>query len=268
MSEQQPTVTERVRRLAGRQVRRVTGRLGYELVRAQSVADEDLEFAPPLDCDEFTADLIGQVKPYTLTSPERIIALVESVRYLVRNNIAGDFVECGVWRGGSVLVMVKTLMSLGVTDRDLYLYDTFTHMPEPGEHDVDVHGVAVDEYYEEALTWEAFKFLPFGDVVELIQQTGYPQDRLHFVQGMVEDTLPAEAPGQLALCRLDTDWYESTAHEMEHLYPRLVSGGILIVDDYGHFLGAKKAVDEYFARIGEPVFLNRLDFSGRLVVKP
>src|SRR5690606_26033861 len=190
------------------------------------------------------------------------------VRHLVRHDIPGAFVECGVWRGGSVLVMLRTLMSLGVSNRDLFLYDTFTHMPEPGEHDIDFHGRPVDEYFEEAVTWDAFRYLPFGEVVELIEGTGYPRDRLHFVQGMVEDTLPDHAPDQVALCRLDTDWYESTAHELEHLYPRLVSGGVLIIDDYGHFMGAKKAVDEYFAQRDEPVMLHRLDFSGRLVVKP
>lgn len=265
MNEQAP-VTQKARRLAGRGVKGLTRRLGYDLVRIGSTVDG--AFIPPEDCDEFTAGLMLDVRPYTLTSPERIMALVEAVRHLVRNEVPGAFVECGVWRGGSVLVMLRTLMSLGVTDRDLYLYDTFTHMPEPGEHDVDFHGRVVADYYEEALTWEAFKYLPYGEVVSLIEETGYPRERLHFVQGMVEETLPQHAPERLALCRLDTDWYESTAHELEHLYPRLARGGVLIIDDYGHFLGARKATDEYFAQHGEPVFLNRIDFSGRLVVKP
>jgi O-methyltransferase len=84
---------------------------------------------------------------------------------------------------------------------------------------------------------------------------------------MVEDTLPDQAPERIALLRLDTDWYASTKHELEQLYPRLAEGGVLIVDDYGHYEGARRAVDEYFRAAGEPVLLNRIDFSGRLVIK-
>ena len=85
---------------------------------------------------------------------------------------------------------------------------------------------------------------------------------------MVEDTLPAAAPERIALLRLDTDWYASTRHELEQLYPRLAEGGVLIIDDYGHYEGARRAVDEYFERSRRPVLLNRIDFTGRLVVKP
>jgi len=100
-----------------------------------------------------------------------------------------------------------------------------------------------------------------------LASTGYPRERMHFVRGMVEETIPAEAPPEIALCRLDTDWYESTAHEMAHLYPRICPGGVLLIDDYGHFMGAK-AVDEYVAARNLPVLLNRIDFTGRLVVVP
>ena len=105
------------------------------------------------------------------------------------------------------------------------------------------------------------------EVRERLVGTGYPPERLHLVPGMVEQTLPGEAPEKIALLRLDTDWYASTRHELEQLYPRLESGGVLIIDDYGHYEGARRAVDEYFERSGEPVLLSRIDFSGRLVVK-
>jgi hypothetical protein len=84
---------------------------------------------------------------------------------------------------------------------------------------------------------------------------------------MVEDTLPAEAPEKLAILRLDTDWYSSTKHELETLYPRLAEGGVLIVDDYGHYEGARRAVDEYFAETGQRVLLSRIDYTGRIAVK-
>jgi hypothetical protein len=89
--------------------------------------------------------------------------------------------------------------------------------------------------------------------------------RIHFHTGMVEDTIPRLAPERIAILRLDTDWYVSTKHELEWLWPRLSSGGVLIIDDYGHFTGARKAVDEFF---GGQTFLFRIDYTGRLVTKP
>jgi hypothetical protein len=101
-----------------------------------------------------------------------------------------------------------------------------------------------------------------------VLSTGYPADRLHLVQGKVEDTLPGAAPARIALLRLDTDWYESTRHELVHLYPRLVPNGVLIIDDYGDWVGAKEAVDEYFAAQPFQPFLSRMDHTGRLAIKP
>jgi hypothetical protein len=96
---------------------------------------------------------------------------------------------------------------------------------------------------------------------------GYPKEKLHYVQGKVEDTIPGAAPGQIALLRLDTDWYESTHHELIHLYPRLSAGGVLIVDDYGHWQGSRRAVDEWIAQTGARILLNRIDYTGRVAVK-
>jgi hypothetical protein len=140
-------------------------------------------------------------------------------------------------------------------------------MPFPGEEDVDLFGRPAADFYDEASAAEAFRYLTLDEVRAVLAGSGYPVERLHFVPGLVEDTIPAEAPSAIALCRLDTDWYRSTRHEMEHLYPRLSPGGVLLVDDYGHFMGAKKAVDEYFAEHDPSVLLQRIDFTGRLVLK-
>jgi O-methyltransferase len=86
-----------------------------------------------------------------------------------------------------------------------------------------------------------------------------------FVKGPVEETIPRTTPERIALLRPDTDWYESTKHELVHLYPRLVPGGVLMIDDYGHCSGARKATDEYFS--GSLLFLNRSDYTGRLAIK-
>ncbi len=100
-----------------------------------------------------------------------------------------------------------------------------------------------------------------------MQATGYPSGQIHYIEGRVEETIPAQIPDSIALLRLDTDWYESTRHELEHLYPRLVEGGVLVLDDYGHWQGARQAVDEYFAQAGHRPLLQRIDYSGRLAVK-
>lgn len=210
-----------------------------------------------------------------MTGPVRLAALIDAVRYCVRRGVVGDFAECGVWRGGSVLAMILTLQQLGRDDRDIHLYDTFEGMTEPTEHDTSTLEPPAQQTWTEARRDPAHPWSSvFGSHVqgedrvrETLVATGYPSRRLHLISGAVEETLPRRAPERLALLRLDTDWYESTRHELEHLYPRLVRGGVLIIDDYGHWEGAKRAVDEYFQAADEPLLLNRIDYTGRIAVK-
>ena len=219
--------------------------------------------------------LIEPVLPFTLTSVERLEALVDAVRYCVRRGLPGAFAECGVWRGGSVMAMILTLQEQGVTDRDIHLYDTFEGMTAPTQHDVSSFDGSALEVWEDAHAegrrpWaELFSPDTFSEdgVREALVATGYPEARLHLVRGPVEETLPGHAPEQLALLRLDTDWYESTRHEMTHLYPRLTDGGVLIIDDYGHWEGAARAVEEHFAEHPPAPLLNRIDYTGRIAVK-
>ncbi len=219
-----------------------------------------------------TVATIKAVRPYTMTTVQRIEAVVSATHHVVEHDIPGAFVESGVWMGGSIMAAARTLVELGVTDRDLYLYDTFEGLPAPGEHDAiagadrpidelyaDLNAAAGDTPYLEA---------PIDVVRANVARTGYPAERIHTIAGLVEDTIPSTAPEQVAFLRLDTDWYSSTKVEMETLFPRLSPNGILIIDDYGYLEGARKAVDEYFATYPEPVFLHRIDTSGRLVVKP
>ena len=233
------------------------GRRGYDIT-------SDRQYPP--DYDQGMIEVFQAAKPYTLTSHERVFALRQAVQYVTNSQIPGAIVECGVWRGGSMFVIAKTLVELGVSDRDLYLFDTFESMPPPGEHDVDVWGTHAGEFFDAAVASPVYAYLPQDQVQELLTSTGYPVERIHFVRGMVEDTLPDAAPAEIALCRLDTDWYVSTAHEMRHLFPLINEGGIVIIDDYGHFMGAKQAVDEYLRSKGIPLLLNRIDSTGRLAV--
>jgi hypothetical protein len=249
-----------IKRVVTSPVRRVVRRMGFELVRIPS-------HPYPADMDGFVVDVIERVRPYTLTSHERIAALVEAVRYIIRANVPGAIIECGVWRGGSMMAVALTLNELGVNDRDLYLFDTFTHTPPPGENDFMNGRPARDTYAEEAKHGR-YKYLPLDAVKAALRSTGYPVDRLYFIPGLIEDTIPSSAPAQIALCRLDTDWYESTHHELVHLWPRIAQGGVLLIDDYAEFIGCKKAVDEYLADQRLPLLLQRIDSSGRLIIKP
>jgi O-methyltransferase len=223
----------------------------------------------PLDFDEVDRDLCVRVKPYTMTTPPRIYALSRSVEYVVRLDVAGGVVECGVWRGGSMMAVALTLLRLGATDRDLYLFDTFEGMTQPTEEDVLHSGEpAVDVLAASDRSSNDWGIASLDEVRDNVLGVGYPAERIRFVQGPVEETLPEHAPFEIALLRLDTDWYSSTRHELEHLYPRLVRGGALIVDDYGWWRGARRAVDEYVAAHALPLLLNRIDYTARIAVKP
>jgi O-methyltransferase len=229
----------------------------------------------PAHIDPRDLEIIERCTPYTLTSVPRVQALLDAVDYCIHRDVPGAFTECGVWRGGSVLAMLLKLQDLGAVDRDIYLYDTFDGMTEPSERDTS-------RYSPPALrTWAAdvatgkrawshwFSPETFNEdiVRDLLLSTGYPESRIHFVKGPVEQTLPSQAPAELSLLRLDTDWYDSTRHELVHLYPRLSIGGVLIIDDYGHWEGCRQAVDEYFSEEAAPVLLNRIDYTGRIGVK-
>lgn len=208
-----------------------------------------------------TRAIVQRVQPFTMTTPERLAALIDAVQYVDRRGIRGAIVECGVWKGGSAMAA----MLASDQSRDFYLYDTFEGMSEPTDADVDKDGLRAADLLtgagKDQLIWARSEF---GEVEANVRSTGYPADKVHFVKGKVEDTIPGTMPDQIAILRLDTDWYESTRHELEHLYPRLMKGGVLIIDDYGHWDGARRAVDEYFS---DGVLLSRIDYTGRMTLK-
>jgi len=223
-----------------------------------------------LDCYESEfLEKQALVQPYTMTSIERLYAVHQAVGYVVANDIPGDLVECGVWRGGASMMAALTLRSLGVEDRRMYLYDTFAGMTEPEAVDASYLGESARETWRrnERDGYNAWCYGSLDDVRENMGRTGYPTERIEYVEGPVEATIPATVPERIAILRLDTDWYSSTRHELEHLYPRLVEGGVLIIDDYGYWVGARKAVDEYIAEKGLRILLARTDHTGRMAVK-
>lgn len=224
--------------------------------------------ALPADYDPDTREIWELVRERTMTGHPKVHFLVEAVRYVVRHDIPGAMLECGVWRGGSMLTVAHTLQRLGVTDRDLYLFDTFSGMSEPTERDLHiVQGRTAEEMLDRRTGAPIWEPATLEDVRAGFAEIDYPAERLHFVPGKVEDTIPEGAPDQIALLRLDTDWYESTRHEFTHLYDRLAPGGVLVIDDYGSWQGSKDATDEFLDETGEPLLLVRVG-RGRVAIKP
>ena len=221
--------------------------------------------------DEDLVATIERVRSRSMTSPTKLAALVEATRYVVRSQIPGAIIECGVWRGGSMQAAALTLLSLGDTDRELHLFDTFQGMPPPTSHDArttEAGSVSAEELLaasdKDSNMWAV---AGLDDVQDGMTETGYPADKVHFHPGLVEETTPSQAPDTIAILRLDTDWYASTKHELDHLYERLSPGGVLILDDYAYWDGARKATDEWLAKTGEPIFLAPMG-AGRIAIKP
>ncbi|MFG3406122.1 TylF/MycF/NovP-related O-methyltransferase [Streptomyces sp. NPDC048142] len=222
----------------------------------------------PQDYDDEAKDIIRAVKPYSMTSPERLNAFILATRYIARHDIPGSVVECGVWRGGSMQACARTLLSAGETERDLYLFDTYEGMTPPTAEDLRRDGRPAQELLDaQGKDRPIWAVASLEDVKAGFDNVPYPKERVHYVQGRVEDTVPEQAPEQIAILRLDTDWYASTKHELEHLYSRLVSGGVLLIDDYGYWQGSRQAVDEFLDKTGERLLLLRMD-EGRIAVKP
>jgi len=217
--------------------------------------------------------IAARVEPYTMTmreGPEAAYALFQAVRYVTANKIAGAIAECGVWRGGSMMLAALALKHFGDTAREFYLYDTYEGMTRPEDVDVDYDGNAMKPAWTEAQ--RAGKTIGYGGAVDTVRSylktTGYPMEKMHFVAGDVLETIPATLPDAIAILRLDTDWYKSTLHELTHLYDRLSPGGVLIIDDYGWCRGARAATDEFFAARDFQPLMQRLNQGARLIIKP
>jgi len=247
---------------------------GFRLIKIQKGStvklDQDLTVYPyDISEDELFVDLFEVSRMYSMVSIERMYALYKAVEYIVKNKIAGEMVECGVWRGGSCMLMANMLSKMTCQDRKIYLYDTFTGMTKPNVRDVRHDGLPASEIWQghQKLQHNNWAYSPIEEVRQNMRSTGYPDDKLFFVKGDIRDTIPKEMPQTIALLRLDTDWFDSTYHELRYLYPLLSPGGVLIIDDYGCWKGARQAVDQYFRENSITIMLHRSDDTGRIGIK-
>jgi hypothetical protein len=236
---------------------------GYRITK---VTNEEKEYP---DLEQEFWKLYHACKPYTMSRVQRMYALYQSVNYIIKNKIPGDFVECGVWKGGNPMMIAQLLQASRISDRKIFLYDTFEGMSEPTPADKNYKGNDAREMLDATDRAEAdsvWCYSPLEEVQENMKQTGYPKDQVVFVKGKVEETIPGVVPAQIALLRLDTDWYESTYHELTHLYPLLSKNGVLIIDDYGYWEGCRKATDQFLKENQLDLLLQRLDSTGRLAL--
>ena len=234
----------------------VANRFGYKIV---PIRDSDNIF---YDMDEEFSGIYESARSYTQTKMANMHALYAGVRYVVESGVPGDIVECGVWRGGSSMVAALTLLAMGDTSRRLWLYDTFAGMVEPSERDCKAYdGLPARNLWNSSKQGKVnlWNYSPLDEVKTNLSFTNYPHNSIMFVEGRVEDTIPDAIPQSIAVLRLDTDFYDSTYHELCHLFPLLSDGGALIIDDYGSWKSAKEATDQYFAENNISMLLHRID---------
>lgn len=245
-------------------INRLLGYLGYEIRKKDAAA-------LPVEASQTDEAIYSFVRPYTMTSSLRVWALCSAVKYIISKGIDGDFVECGVWRGGSAMAIARQLLALNVKERHIWLYDTFSGMTQPTLEDKEAGSGTEASTLLKNQPREQGKNIwciaSKDDVLSNLEKTGYPLELVQAVQGDILETLDRVVPRSISLLRLDTDWYESTKKELEVLYPRLVTGGVCIIDDYGHWAGARKAVDEYFSEHNINVLMHHIDETGRMFIK-
>ena len=223
--------------------------------------------------DDVAYRIYNDVRGRTMTDANRIHNLVIATRYIVVNKIQGDFIECGVWRGGSMMAIAKTLLESHEIGRELFLYDTFLGMTPPIFVDVDLAGNKASELMQKEFNSKqgeykdgVIAYASLGDVEAGMRSTGYNMEQINYVQGDVLETLLLSNHQQIALLRLDTDWYESTKFELQILWPKIATGGVMIIDDYDHWSGCRKAVDEYFTQMEVKPLMMKMS-TGRIIVK-
>ena len=243
--------------------------LNFFLIKTGFQIDQ-IETPLPVETQLEDKKLIQKIKPNSMSSNIRLIELINSINYLIRNNIEGDFVECGVWKGANLVLMQKLIERNKLNSTRVYGFDTFDGMSEPTEFDFDLLGNSAKDLMSNTIKKEGrgiWAYSSLQTVENNIQNSVNFPDNINLIKGKVETTLldDSNLPDRISLLRLDTDFYESTKIELEVLFPKLEKGGVLIIDDYGHFKGARKAVDEYFG--DRKIWLKYVDYTCRLYVK-
>lgn len=266
-------------------LKKLFNRFGLDVIRSSSTVESNLNINERLgyELEDEAVECIYTVKNNTMLSKRRLVTLYQQVAYCEKNNIPGSFVECGVWKGGAMGLMALANLHTGVERRHLHLFDAFQEICEP---DASVDGErAVREVCEftkkgghnegklQPLTGIYDSFGGAGTLEEnknlLEKVIGYPVEQIHYHVGWFQHTLPNEHEkiDQIAILRLDGDWYASTKVCLEYLFDKVVVGGVVIIDDYGTYEGCRRAFDEFVTSRKIRLFLGSVDKDCRFFVK-
>ena len=201
---------------------------------------------------------------------EFFLTLENILDYLVSNKIDGEIVECGVFKGANCRFICDYLKTNGLEDKKIYLYDTFEGMPRASSEDININSKKnynefLDNNSKSSSLKNFYRYENINNVEKNLLSTNYDKNKIFFIKGLVEETIPKKIPEKICLLILDTDYYKSTKHELNHLYPLLIKGGIIIIDDYGTWSGVKKAVDEYFDHLND--FISFIDHKTIFLIK-
>ena len=182
-------------------------------------------------------------KMRTMLSPEALYDLWWSVKYLCENDLRGDIVELGVWQGGALEIVAHALNEFKGNNR-IVGFDTFEGHPMPEAEEIDIWGNnMLDKFHEVTNDGEKWCFADYHSVENKLKSI---YTNVTLIKGVVNETVDMSDINEISILRLDMDWYEPTKIALNKLYGKIQKGGALIIDDYGHHSGAKKATDEYF----------------------
>ncbi len=258
-----------MKRLAKSLIVKLLDAAGYKISRKEPAYN-----ITPVEFNQKDSEIMRYVlsKKLTMTSPQRVIATIQSCKYVIENKIEGDFVECGVWRGGNSIA-AKLIFEAYGSDKRVILFDTFAGMTAPTDADKAVRsGESAHKEFVNAQRdgYNDWCYASLEDVERNFKEANVDLSSVKFVKGDVLETLAINEnlPLEISVLRLDTDWYESTRMEMNTLYPLLVDRGAFLADDYGHWDGARKAIEEFFKESGRlRPLLQYTDYTGRMGVK-
>ncbi len=210
------------------------------------------------DSSEF-ALLLKSVRPFSLLSTERLFSLYVRAKAICRSDLPGNFVECGSYKGGAAALLASVIKRHSLRPRKVYACDTFQGMPEPAE--VDRHNCTpANETAFGAGTLKA----PVDEYLAVICERLEVAAIVEPVPGLFAQTLAArkEEIGAIALLHADADWYASTMDIFSNLYDAVIAGGVVQIDDFGHWEGCRKAIRDFEKMSGDVFDLQRIDYTG------
>ncbi len=244
-------------------IKKIFNLLGFNIIRKNNFNDRWADFT--IECNKDDKINIDNALKYSLCTKPNLWSLIQSIKYISEKKIKGDFVECGIFKGGSLGLMAHYAQKYQI-DCKVFGYDTFEVgflKSSLNSKDISIKGKKIEP------ETKIDNFYPTKNEVEQILKKFFTDEKYSpkLIKGDILKTLKEEKniPNNISLLRMDTDLYSTTKLQLETLYPKLEKGGVLHIDDYGMCPGVKAAVDEYFGN--QTIWLHRVDLSCRLMIK-